>query len=87
MNSNDTDLPNDNVGAAADATDTAAPKRKRAPAKPKVVAETAPEVVVVAPAEVSAEPKPRAPRKTAAKKSASKTAAKKTVAKKTVAKA
>ena len=69
MNSNDTDLPNDNTLPAAEA-----PKRKRAPAKPKAVAEVAAvaaaEVVLEAPSEVSAEPKPRAPRKTVAKKAA-----------------
>ena len=78
MNSNDTDFPNDNTLPAAEAGDAAAPKRKRAPAKPKVVAEAAVETAVEtaveaapeAPAAVSAEPKPRAPRKTAAKKPA-----------------
>lgn len=71
MNSNDTDTPNDSDKPAAEASaEGAAPKRKRAPARPKATeVAAAPSGDMPAEAAEPAVKKPRAPRKTTAAKS------------------
>jgi len=75
MNSNETDPRAEPNAPTAEGDETAAPKRKRAPAKPRAAsaAAAAAAVEVAAPAAAEADVvvvKPRAPRKTAAKKAA-----------------